>query len=57
MLRSEKGYQILEESNQYILEVKVNEEMKNGWEPLGGVTAYMVGYATYYCQAMIKKPR
>lgn len=38
------------------LENRVNDEIKNGYEPLGGIsTSTLKNGEIYYCQAMIKK--
>lgn len=48
-------YIILKSSLQWVLRAKVLNEMKSGWQPLGGVTYAQEGFLKhYYCQAMVK---
>jgi hypothetical protein len=46
-------YIILRASNFVHLEHVVNEYIKQGWRPQGGVTHYNEG--TNYCQAMVRE--
>lgn len=54
----EKRYKILEAEYDFRLEEKVNKEIDEGWEPLGGVCVTVKpNFDRIFCQAMIKKPR
>ncbi len=48
-------YIIIGQDSSYNLSVNVNEYMKNGWIPQGGVCVYWAGESTIYYQAMIKE--
>jgi hypothetical protein len=47
-------YVIIETHSARDLRVEVNEAIKNGWQPLGGVSVSTDGSYTAYIQAMVK---
>ena len=55
-------YRVLKDETTYDLSVKVNEALKKGWTPQGGITSHfdskmgMFG-RTYFSQALIKKEK
>lgn len=49
-------YRVISESYPWELEKKVNEFIKEGWEPQGGIAIERYGeISAYYFQAMIKR--
>lgn len=56
--KSPKRYKILSGKTQAVLDVEVNNYIKNGWEPLGGISAAAFGISpvggNQYIQAMVK---
>ena len=48
-------YMILLDGNPSRLQKKVNEEIKNGWEPIGGIDSNVLDDGIEYLQAMICK--
>lgn len=54
----QERYKILKAEYDFELEDKVNEEIAEGWEPLGGVCVIVKpNFHQIFYQAMIKKPR
>jgi len=48
-------YIILSDSNLKKLERKVNEKIKKGWQPIGGIDSNVLDGGLEYLQAMIIK--
>lgn len=48
-------YKIVYDESIHMLSSKVNDEIKNGWEPLGGVSSGKNYDLNVFVQAMIKK--
>lgn len=48
-------YKIVSRSNMATLEQEVKQLLKEGWEPLGGLTAAPTAEAVLYVQAMIRR--
>lgn len=47
-------YKVIEETSRYDFEHKVNESIRDGWKPLGGMSfSGVYGYGETYTQAMI----
>lgn len=51
----EKLYIVIDEGPKSIFEDEVEQRLKNGYLPLGGVSTYTDEYgAIHYCQALLK---
>ena len=48
------GYEVLEKDSSSELAKKVESKLEDGWSLVGGVSACMAGWTTYYAQAMVK---
>ena len=48
-------YQIVSAELRILLEVEVNEQIRDGWEPVGGVAVDAGSGLNKYLQAMIKR--
>ena len=47
-------YQLVDGEKYAELEKEVNNLIKQGWKPLGGVCSVTAQYGTYFIQAMVK---
>jgi len=48
-------YVIVSNHSVIFLEGEINEMIKDGWKPQGGLSVVKDGLGTSYCQAMIKE--
>ena len=55
-METEEKYKIISEAELKVLAKRVNEEIRKGWEPIGGITntATENSYGLFF-QAMVKK--
>ena len=48
-------YQLISAESAAELQLQVNEALKNGWIPLGGVSTYVLDHAAWFVQAVTKE--
>ena len=47
-------YRIVVDEDVYHLQLRVNESIRDGWKPIGGISSLVQGRYREYAQAMIK---
>ena len=50
-------YRIVVDEDVYHLQLRVNESIRDGWKPIGGISSLVQGRYREYAQAMIKDSR
>lgn len=48
-------YDVIKASNEYDLKLRVNEAIKKGWKPQGGIAFAISGWSETWIQAMVKE--